>query len=101
MIGGIESLQPELQVPALGEVEILQRGEIPTGDARAVDHVAADVPESPGGRQRESLDVEPLAGCGVVEPGADTGGVRPVVANRGVGPVSAGGDVLREPAREA
>ncbi|PYS55392.1 MAG: hypothetical protein DMG13_04220 [Acidobacteria bacterium] len=59
MIGGVESLEPKLQVPALGEVEILQRREIPSDDSGAGEHIAADVAERAQGLQGEGLDVEP------------------------------------------
>ena len=99
MIGGVESLEPKLQVPALGEVEILQRREIPSDDSGAGEHIAADVAERAQGLQGEGLDVEPRIRRGVGELGADAGGVRTVVADGGVGPVQTVLDVLREPCR--
>src|ERR1700693_4884734 len=41
MIGGVERFESKLQVPALCEVEVFQRGEIPRDDSRAGEHVAA------------------------------------------------------------
>src|SRR6516164_5294993 len=100
MVQEIESLEPELDIPLLGEVEVLQRGEVPTEDSRANGHVAAGVAVTSERLKRESVDVEPLGRTRVAERRVDAGGVGAVVAVSSLGAVGARHHCQREPSCE-
>src|ERR1700694_2588426 len=99
MIGCIEGFKPELQISALGEVEILQRGKIPTKKSRASGDIAPDIAESADRLRRQGLNVKPFAGRRVAEAGAGAGSVRSIVADSCVRAVYSVGDVFRKTAR--
>src|SRR5712692_3072089 len=97
MVCEVEAFKPELQVAALGEVEVLQRREVPGRDAGPSDYVPADIAPHVERIQSERLDVEPLARSRVAEIHALAGdGVRAVPA--GIRAVRSGGDAGGEAA---
>src|SRR5262245_4205204 len=100
MIHEVEDLEPELEISLLAEIEVLQRGEVPVEDPRALGHVAAGVPIGSDRLQREGADVEPLARTRVIELRADPGSIGTVVTGAGLGTVRAGHDIQGEPGGE-
>src|SRR3979411_2822595 len=98
MIGCIEGFKPELQISALGEVEILQRGKTPAKKSRAGGDIATDIAEGADRLQSEGLNVEPLAGRRVAEARTGAGSVRSIVADGRVRAVYSIGDVFRKTA---
>src|SRR5712691_1039206 len=60
VIGAIEAFEPELQVAPLGDIEVLERGEVPTGNSRAEKDVPLGIAVSKLRLQFERPNVEPL-----------------------------------------
>ena len=65
MVCEVERFKPELQVAALGKVEVLQRRKVPGPDAGPSDNVPPDVAPHIELIQSERLYVEPFARRGV------------------------------------
>src|SRR5579864_575649 len=100
MVQEVEGLKSELDIPLLGEVEILQRGEVPSEDTWADSHVAAGVAETSERLEREGVDVKPLSRRRVAKRRVDAGRVGAVVAVSGLGSVGARYHGQRESTRD-
>src|SRR5438128_6586473 len=102
MVGKVERLEPELEVLALGEFEVLQRGEVPGDDPRADYGVAAGIAKGAQRLQLEGCNVEPLSGIALaaVDGYRVAGGVRPITAGASVGAVRSGVRGQREAGRD-
>src|SRR5579884_2773036 len=100
VIQKIKSLEPKLQVLALGEIEVLLRGKIHAEDRSAGNHIASRIAERILRLERKGLCIEPAAGRRIAQidvlAGDDIG---TVVANARIGPIRAGEDLDRRAGR--
>src|SRR5207248_2995761 len=99
VVQNIEGLEPELQIPPLGEFEVFQRGKIDAKNSRPGNRVTAEIAVVAQGLQSHGLDIEPFrrpALAGIQAQGGARHSVRAVVAMAGIGPVRAGSDVQRK-----
>ena len=97
VIEKVENLEAELQIPPLGEVEVLQSREIAVENPRAAGDVASSVAVASKRLQRESRDVEPFARSRIAQDRTDAGCVCAIVSSAGLGTDGTRHNRQREP----
>src|SRR5437879_6007056 len=60
VIEKIEDLRPELQLPSLGDSDVLEQRSVNVSEVGATERTARHVPEGPLKRQLEGMRIEPL-----------------------------------------